>query len=372
MGTEIDRVEAIALEVDLPGTFFGSTYTVPQRNTVITRLYTNDGLVSQVYNGDPPSAGNAIVGLVTGELFDAVKGRSIFDHASVWAAMSDRVRHLRDKAVGMQAVACLDTAVWDLKGKALGANVASLLGENQASVGAIAIAGYYGEGKTLDDLAEEMRWLKSAGVRGCKVKVGGLSAAEDAERVAAAREGGGPEFVLAVDANRGWTVAEAADFAARIEHLDVEWFEEPCHWYADAEWMARLARRCAIPICAGQSEISSHGMHRLLAAGGVDVMNFDASEAGGISEWQRARAVASMYGCRVAHHEEPQIAAQMLASTPARTYVECFPDPDRDPVFANLMTAGPRLGDGSVSVPQTDGFGLEFDEDFVDRYRVRP
>ncbi|MFI6348552.1 mandelate racemase/muconate lactonizing enzyme family protein [Streptomyces sp. NPDC050560] len=370
MGTRIERAEAVAVEVQLPATFLGSTYSVPTRNTVITRLHTDDGLVSQVYNGDPPSAARTIAHTVTEELLPALVGRSIFDHRALWAAMGDRVRHMRDKAVGMQSVACLDTALWDLKGKALGTNVASLLGGNATSVPAMAIAGYYAEGKTLDDLAEEMRGLGAAGVAGCKVKVGGRTPAEDAERVAAARDGGGPGFALAVDANRGWTVREAADFAARIAHLDIKWFEEPCHWYADGEWMGQLARRCPLPICAGQSEISSHGMHRLFAAGGVDVMNFDASEAGGPSEWQRAHAVAGMYGAGVGHHEEPQMAIQLLASTPARTYVECFPDPDRDPVFAHMMTAGPRLGDGVISVPQRDGFGLEFDEDFVGRHTV--
>jgi len=64
---------------------------------------------------------------------------------------------------------------------------------------------------------------------GCKFKVGGLVPEEDARRVEAARLAAGPDFVIAVDANRGWSVAEAVRFARLVESLDIRWFEEPCH-----------------------------------------------------------------------------------------------------------------------------------------------
>ena len=75
---------------------------------------------------------------------------------------------------------------------------------------------------------------------GCKFKVGGLSPQADAERVKAARKAAGPDFMLAVDANRGWTADEAIRFARLVEPLDIRWFEEPCHWYDDAAQMARV------------------------------------------------------------------------------------------------------------------------------------
>src|SRR5258708_6544458 len=69
-----------------------------------------------------------------------------------------------------------------------------------------------------------------AGMGGCKFKVGGLPPDEDARRVDAARGAAGPDFVLAVDANRGWTAQDAIRFARLVEPLDIRWFEEPCHW----------------------------------------------------------------------------------------------------------------------------------------------
>ena len=113
----------------------------------------------------------------------------------------------------MEAIACIDTAMWDLMGKAADVNVCRLMGGYRHELPIISIGGYYEDGKTLADLGREMEWLRSVGMAGCKVKVGGLSAEKDAERVAAARAGAGPDFMIAVDANRGWPISEAQRFA---------------------------------------------------------------------------------------------------------------------------------------------------------------
>src|SRR5260370_21363379 len=102
---------------------------------------------------------------------------------------------------------------------------------------------------------------------GGRLKVGGRAPEEDAKRVEAARGAAGSDFVLAVDANRGWSVEDAVRFARLVEPLDIAWFEEPCHWHDDAAMMARVRQATRIPITAGQSEITSHGVPRLPAAG---------------------------------------------------------------------------------------------------------
>jgi len=86
-------------------------------------------------------------------------------------------------------------------GKSLGINVCRLLGGYREEIPIIAIAGYYLPGKKPADLAPEMEWLKSVGMAGCKVKVGGASPEEDAERVMHPRKGAGDDFLIAVDAN---------------------------------------------------------------------------------------------------------------------------------------------------------------------------
>jgi D-arabinonate dehydratase len=205
---------------------------------------------------------------------------------------------------------------------------------------------------------------------GCKFKVGGLTPEADAERVAAARRAAGPDFVLAVDANRGWPLDDAVRFARLVEPLDIRWFEEPCHWHDDARMMAEVRRATRIPVTAGQSEITSHAVRRLLDAGAVDLVNFDASEGGGVTEWRRAAALCAAAGVQMAHHEEPQIAGHLLAAVPHGTYVECFADPERDPAWQALWRNRPAVKDGLFQIPDDPGFGLVLDELLIRRYGV--
>jgi L-alanine-DL-glutamate epimerase-like enolase superfamily enzyme len=367
---QIESIEAIPLEVPLGKVFGGSQYRVASRCAIVTRMHVAGGLSSEVYNGDNRSHGREIARIIAEELAPLVIGEDARRIERLWAKMFPLAHASRDRRLVMEAIACVDTALWDVFGKALGVNVATLLGGFADRLPIIAIAGYYEEGKTLGDLGREMEWLRDNGMAGCKLKVGGLSAAADAERVAAARQAAGDDFILAVDANRGWPVAEAVEFARLVEQLNIRWFEEPCHWYDDARGMAEVRRRTKIPINAGQSEISSHGVRRLIAAGAVDIVNFDASEAGGITEWRRAAGLCAVHGIELAHHEEPQIAAHMLAAVPGGTYVECFPDPERDPLWAGLIKNRGSIEKGIIEVPQEPGFGLELDWAMIEKYRM--
>jgi D-galactarolactone cycloisomerase len=366
----IDKVEAIAIEVPLRKVFSGSGYHVDSRCTVVTRIHAGGGLVSEVYNGDNRSHGRAIVRIVEDELAPLLIGEDARRIERLWARMFAVAHPNRDRKLVMEAIACVDTALWDLLGKSLGVNVSTLLGGYGETLPIIAIAGYYEPGKTTADLAREMERLREFGMAGCKVKVGGLSPQADAERVAACRAGAGHDFILAVDANRGWTTPDAIDFARRVEKFDIRWFEEPCHWYDEAAAMAEVRRRTTIPITAGQSEITAYGVRRLVAAQAVDLVNFDASEAGGITEWRRAAALCALHGVQMAHHEEPQISLQLLSAVPHGTYVECFPDPERDPLWAALIRNRPAIRNGMIEVPQAPGFGLELDWALIEKYRL--
>src|SRR5207245_2802362 len=134
-------------------------------------------------------------------------------------ARSHRLRGLRDLGSRRQAV---------------GRCACELLGGYRSELPIISIGGYYMEGKTHADIGREMEAYRLAGMAGCKFKVGGLTPDEDARRVEAARRAAGPDFRLAVDANRGCTAPDAIRFAHLVEPLDIRWFEEPCHWSDDA------------------------------------------------------------------------------------------------------------------------------------------
>ena len=108
----------------------------------------------------------------------------------------------------------------------------------------------------------------------------------------------------------------------------------------------------------------------MLEAHAVDLINFDASESGGITEWRRAAGMCAVFGVQMAHHEEPQIAMQMLAAVPHATYVECFPDPARDPIWEKLIVNRPPIQEGFIEIPQGSGFGLELDWKLIEHYRL--
>jgi L-alanine-DL-glutamate epimerase-like enolase superfamily enzyme len=367
----VHSVEAIAIDIPLRRNFGGSTYAVLKRSTVITRLRTDDGLVGLVYNGDNREHGSEIVRLIRDALAPILNGHDPAEVEAIWSRLFALSHSSRDRKTLMEAIACVDCAIWDLRGKARGQSVAALMGGRlRERLPIISIGGYYRDGKTLADIGREMESYRAAGMAGCKFKVGGLAPEADAERVRAARTAAGPDFVLAVDANRGWAVEDAVRFARLVEPLDIRWFEEPCHWHDDVRMMAEVRRATRIPITAGQSEITSHAVRRLLDAGAVDLVNFDASEGGGVTEWRRAATLCAQAGVKMAHHEEPQIASQLLAAVPHGTYVECFADPERDPAWQALWANRPAVKDGTIEISNDSGFGLVLDEAMIQRYRV--
>ena len=367
---QLESIEPIAIEIPLKKNFGGSTYSVLKRCTIVTRLTTSDGLTSEVYNGDNREHGAEIVRLIRDDIFPVVKGLSVFETERIWEKMFALSHTSSDRKLLMEAIACVDCALWDIVGKALGKSVRELLGGYRDRLQIISIGGYYMEGKTLADIGREMELYRSEGMAGCKFKVGGRSPEEDAARVSAARKTAGDDFVLMVDANRGWSAQDAIDFARRVEHLNIRWFEEPCHWYDDAAMMARVRQSTRIPVAAGQSEITSHAIRRLLDARAVDFVNYDVSEGGGVTDWRRAAAMCAGAGVEMAHHEESQISQHLLAAVPHGTYAECFGDPDRDPVWQTMWVNRPKIENGWFTVSAGPGFDIALDPEMIARYRV--
>ena len=201
-----------------------------------------------------------------------------------------------------------------------------------------------------------------------KFKVGGLTPAEDAERFIAARRAAGDDFILMADANQGWKVHEAVDFARRVA-------DQACTGSRSRAFGQRPAGDTDVrlmsgqAVCAGQSEFSAGGCRDLFVAGAVDFCNFDASWSGGPTEWRRVAAMAATFGVRMAHHEEAQVSSHLLCSIPHGTFVEIFHE-QRDPIWHHLIANKPELRDGSITLTERPGLGWELDWDYVERHRV--
>lgn len=365
---KITRIETVPLDVPLKRVFHGSHYSMESRATLITRVYTDEGLVGEIYNGDDPETQRETAGIITDEIAPLLVGQDPLRVEAQWAAMLPLTFDiLRDRRLVVLAMGAVDSALWDLVGKAAGLPLSVLWGGYRESLPMIAIGGYYVD--TMRELADEVEQYQELAIAGCKMKVGGASPEQDAARFRTMREAGGEDFVLIADANQGYTVAEALEFCRRVDGLGLRWFEEPVRWYDDRLGLRDVRLKSGVDVAAGQSEMSRAGVRSLLTEGSIDVCNFDASWGGGPTEWRRVAGTAMTFGVAMAHHEEPQIAAHLLAAVPHGTYLECF-HPDRDPIFWNLLENRPPVVGGVYDVPTGPGWGLALDEAFIDRYRV--
>lgn len=364
----IDRIEVIPLRVPLGRVFRGSHYSMSSRCTIVTRVYTTDGRLGESYNGDADQEQRQIVDIITREISPLLMGEGSSDPERCWEAMLPvTLDILRDRTLALQAMACVDSALWDLLGRTLDVPLAELWGGNPTELPFIAIAGYYSDDKNAVE-KEALTYLE-LGLAGCKFKVGGAAPEIDAERVRRLRRAVGSAFLIAVDANQGFDLRSAAKFARLTADCDLMWFEEPCSWQHDVAWMHDLRLMTGIPIAAGQSETTPTGILRLLGSGAIDFCNFDASWSGGPTQWRRVASAAHLHGVRMAHHEEPQIAAQLLAGIAHGSVLEGFL-PERDPIFWNIIANRPSLSGGRYAVPSSPGWGLHLDEAFISRYRL--
>ena len=377
MQLKIESIETIPVRVPLPFTYKGSYYRMRNRCTIITRVRTSEGIIGEAYNADEDEPlQSEILSILRDELVPRVVGLDAFATERVWAMMLPATfDQLRPRWYAMQAIACIDTAVWDAVGKALGQPLWRLWGGYRDRIPMIGIGGYYipeNDAAKGQEIEDEIDFFQGEhGMVGMKFKVGARTPKEDADRLRRARDHAGGDFLFVVDANQGYTVPEALAFlaAVRAEGIELRWFEEPTRWHADFRGLRDVRYRGNVNVAAGQSEISRVGVREMMAAGAIDVCNYDASWGGGPTEWRRIAALASAFDIQLGHHEEAQVAAHLLASQPHGTYVEAF-SPARDPIFWQMLENRPALIDGNFPLSERPGLGWVLDEAFIDRHRV--
>lgn len=369
MDLRIEKIETVAVRVPLDKLYRGSHYQMSNRCTIITRVVTDAGITGEAYNGDADEEQGTIVRIIHRELAPIVVGRDAMAYEDCWEAMR-RITfdELRDRRFAMQAIACVDSAIWDAIGKALGIPLWRLWGGYRDALPMIGIGGYYTDVPGSEE--EEVRYFNEIGLVGMKFKIGGASPEEDAARLRRAVQVANPGFRFLVDANQAWTAAEAIDFVDRTrDFVDLRWFEEPCQWPDDRRAMKVVRFKTGVPVAAGQAEISRSAMRDLMVDDAIDVSNFDASWGGGPTEWRRVAQMAMSFGVEMGHHEEAQVSSHLLASVPHGTYVECF-HPSRDPIFWRMLGNRPELDAGSFRLPDGPGFGWTLDADFIEAFQV--
>ena len=217
-----------------------------------------------------------------------------------------RAAFYRGGPVLMSAIAGIDQALWDIKGKSLGVPVYEMLGGKCRDK--IKVYSWVG-GDRPSDVAAAAKAKKDEGFSAIKMNATEELQMVDTydkldaviERVASIREACGKYFGIAVDFHGRVHKPMAKVLAKKLERFDLMFIEEPvlCE---NMEDFKDIAASCNIPIATGERLFSKYDFKRLLTAGGVDIIQPDLSHAGGITEVRKIAAMAEAYDVALAPH----------------------------------------------------------------------
>jgi len=271
----------------------------------------------------------------------------------------------------MAAIAGIDIALWDIRGKSAGLPVYRLLGAEKRPIFTYATGGYYRLGAPEGVYAEELARFVAAGFRAVKLKTGGGTVADEARRVGAVREAIGRNIALMLDMNAPYDLDDCIAFARAVEPYQIFWLEEPLHWYLQPADFVRVAAATRIPLAHGERELTRFTVRDFIASGAIRYVQFDATRYAGFTEALRVAALAEQHGVMIAPHTAPELHAHLVAAFPRCSFgVESHGDAARDPVALGLYREHVEVRDSHVHLNDRPGFGVEIDWDFVRRHRA--
>ncbi|QJP99541.1 galactonate dehydratase [Herbaspirillum rubrisubalbicans] len=351
-----------------------STFIVPPRWCFL-KIETDEGIVGW---GEPIVEGRAhSVAAAVDELADYLIGkdpRNIEDH---WTVLY-RGGFYRGGAIHMSALAGIDQALWDIKGKALGVPVHQLLGG--AVRDSIRVYSWIGGDRPADTAAA----AKNAVARGfTAVKMNGTEELQFIDshdkieltlaNVHAVREAVGPNVGIGVDFHGRVHKPMAKVLIKELEPYKLMFIEEPV-LSENSEALKEIAHLTSTPIALGERLYSRWDFKRILSEGYVDIIQPDVSHAGGITETRKIAMMAEAYDVALALHcplgpialasclqvdagsynafiQEQSLGIHYNESNDLLDYIR-----DKN-VFA--------YEDGYVKIPQGPGLGIEINEEYV-------
>jgi L-alanine-DL-glutamate epimerase-like enolase superfamily enzyme len=263
------------------------------------------------------------------------------------------------------ALAAIDIALWDIKGKALNVPVAKLAGGFRERMPTYA-SGALMRTFPLDHVARAAARLVENGFRQMKTQLalpGDTTPAREVERVRVIREATGPDIDLMCDINQRWDVRQAIAIGSRIEQYHLFWLEDVVA-PDDYAGLASVAAALATPIAAGEYVYGKVPFRHMLEARSVDIVMVDVLRAGGITQWLKIAGMAEAFNLPVVNHLYPEVSVHLVAAVPNGLTVEYMP------WSARLFEEVPVPVKGELAVPEKPGLGLKFDEAALRRYGV--
>ncbi len=376
--------------------------TCPGRNFVTLKLVTDEG-VSGV--GDATLNGRelAVASYLSDHVVPLLIGRDPARIEDTWQYLYQGA-YWRRGPVTMSAIAAVDTALWDIKGKVAGLPVYQLLGGRCRD--GVTVYGH-ANGETLDEALIEVGRFLDLGYRAVRVQTGipGLEQAygvsqdklhyEPADATlptettwstprylahvpkvfARVREEFGPDVRLLHDVHHRLTPIEAARLGKSLEPYDLTWLEDPVR--AELQEGFRLIRaHTTTPLAVGEVFNSIWDCADLIREQLIDYVRTTVVHAGGISHLRRIFDLAALHHVRSGSHGATDLSPICMA---AALHVDLsIPNfglqeymrhtPETDEVFPH----GYRFDGGFLHPAEAPGLGVDIDEEAASRHPYRP
>jgi D-galactarolactone cycloisomerase len=374
---KIANVRTHVLEAPLSQPFSWSFQGTTVRATCIVEITTDTGLVGWGECFGPARLNAAIIAAFERHLL----GADALATEAIWQLLYNQFRDQGQKGLTITALSGVDIALWDIRGKALGAPVHRLMGGPlRTRVQAYATGTYRRDaGDVFDYIVEEVRGYVDEGFHGVKLKIG-RDVEEDVALIRAVRAAIGPERALMLDANHGYDAIDAIALGRRVADQNIAWFEEPVVPEDLASYREVKAGQ-PIPVAGGECEFTRWGFLPVLTSRSIDILQPDTCAAGGLSECKKIADMAAAFGIRYVPHVWGtgiglSAALQLLAVLP-HTPPRITP---REPVLefdrsehpfrqAVLMTPLEHK-DGWVDIPTGPGLGIEVDREALKRFSI--
>jgi L-alanine-DL-glutamate epimerase-like enolase superfamily enzyme len=265
-------------------------------------------------------------------------------------------------AVTSLALAAIDTALWDLRGKRTGLPLWKLAGGAQRKVPTYTTEGGWLQ-LTREALVDQALEARDKGFRGSKMKVGKPHLSEDVDRLDAVRTAVGERFELMTDANQGFTVSESIRRAKAFAPFALAWLEEPLP-AEDLGGHAELARAAPMPIAVGESIYAPQHFREYLERDACSIVQVDCARIGGVTPWLKVAHLAESFNVAVCPHFLMELHVSLAAAVPNGAWVEYIPQLD------DLTSSRMEMRDGYAIPPDEPGLGIDWDFAAIERRAV--
>jgi len=350
--------------------------TASSQDSVLVRIRTDNGLEGIGEADSSPEMVKAVIdapfshNVATG-LRQLLIGENPLETDRLWQKMYRRTMYCGRRSVPITAMAAIDMALWDIKGKHYGEPIHRLLGGKQHDrIQAYASILF---GKDGEETAEIGRRWREAGYRA--VKFGwepmGQSERTDIDLVQGARTGLGDDATLLIDAGCVWDARTALDRANAFSEFKIGWLEEPLH-PDDYEGYRWLRDRSPVAIASGEEECGRQAFRPLIDGRCLDIYQIDLSR-NGFTDAMYLRHRVEEIGARLCNHcyTSPVTVAASLhwlsTCRDAFLFEDCVED---SPLRHELTHEKIQAVDGWISAPDGPGLGVTLNEDFVRAHRV--